>query len=138
DRIGIWAPNRVEWILTMFAAARAGLILVNINPAYRATELEFALRLVGCRALVFARRFKTSDYAAMLESLIPELSTATPGRLVCEAFPELRLAVQLGTGNLGGTLMFDELLAAGHDLDERVLRLIEEQLDADQVYNIQF
>src|SRR3984893_14896681 len=138
ERIGIWAPNCAEWVLTMFGAARAGLILVNINPAYRATELEFALRLVGCRALVFARRFKTSDYAAMLESLIPELSTATPGRLVCEAFPELRLLVQLGTGNLGGTLMFDELAAAGHDLDERVLRSIEEQLDADQVYNIQF
>ena len=138
ERIGIWAPNCAEWVLTMFGAARAGLILVNINPAYRATELEFALRLVGCRALVFAPRFKTSDYAAMLESLIPELSSATPGRLVCEAFPELRLLVQLGTGNLGGTLMFDELVAAGHDLDERVLRSIEEQLDADQVYNIQF
>jgi fatty-acyl-CoA synthase len=73
DRIGIWAPNCAEWILTMFGAARAGLVLVNINPAYRTTELEFALRLVGCRALVFAPRFKSSDYAGMLGSLIPEL-----------------------------------------------------------------
>jgi fatty-acyl-CoA synthase len=138
ERIGIWAPNCAEWLLTMFGAARAGLILVNINPAYRTTELEFALRLAGCRALVFAPRFKTSDYAAMLESLIPELATAIPGRLECEAFPELRLTVQLGAGNLGGTLTFDDLLAAGHDLDDRVLASIEEQLDADQVYNIQF
>src|SRR5271165_4292789 len=76
ERIGIWAPNCAEWVLTMFAAARAGLVLVNINPAYRTTELEFALRLVGCRALVFAPRFKTSDYAAMLNSLIPELAAA--------------------------------------------------------------
>jgi fatty-acyl-CoA synthase len=138
ERIGIWAPNCTEWILTMFGAARAGLILVNINPAYRATELEFALRLVGCRALVFAPRFKSSDYAAMLASLIPELPTASPGRLVCAAFPELRLLVQLGAQKLGGTLNFDDLAAAGNDLDERVLMSIEAQLDADQVYNIQF
>src|SRR6202034_4401986 len=96
ERIGIWAPNCAEWILTLFGAARAGLVLVYINPAYRNTELEFALRLVGCRALVFAPRFKSSDYAAMLSSLIPELGAAAPGRLECAAFPELRLLVQLG------------------------------------------
>ena len=116
DRIGIWAPNCVEWILTMFAAARAGLVLVNINPAYRSSELEYALRLVGCRALVFAPRFKTSDYVAMLQSLIPELPAAAPARLTCAAFPELRLLVQLGSEPLGGVLSFDELMRAGHGL----------------------
>ncbi|HSY95413.1 MAG TPA: AMP-binding protein [Steroidobacteraceae bacterium] len=138
DRIGIWAPNCVEWILTMFAAARAGLVLVNINPAYRSSELEFALRLVGCRALVFAPRFKTSDYAAMLHSLIPELAATAPARLTCAAFPELRLLVQLGSEPLGGVLSFDELLRAGQDLDEAALTGAVEQLDADQVFNIQF
>src|ERR1700730_1563082 len=117
ERIGIWAPNCAEWLLTMFGAARAGLVLVNINPAYRSTELEFALRLVGCRALVFAPRFKTSDYADMLHTLIPELRTAAPGRLECAAFPELRLLVQLGTEASSGTLAFDALKASGHDLD---------------------
>ena len=138
ERIGIWAPNCAEWVLTMFGAARAGLVLVNINPAYRNTELEFALRLVGCRALVFAPRFKTSDYVAMLQSLIPELRSAAPGRLVCAAFPELRLLVQLGTEPVAGTLSFSDLLASGHDLEEAALASIEEQLDADQVFNIQF
>jgi fatty-acyl-CoA synthase len=138
ERIGIWAPNCAEWVLTMFGAARAGLILVNINPAYRSTELEFVLRVVGCRALVFAPRFKSSDYAAMLESLIPELATAAPGRLVCAAFPELRLLVQLGSSPVGGTLSFDDLLASGHDLDPALLGSIEEQQDADAVFNIQF
>jgi fatty-acyl-CoA synthase len=138
ERIGIWAPNCIEWILTMFGAARAGLVLVNINPAYRSTELEFALRLVGCRALVFAPRFKSSDYAAMLASLIPELAVAAPGRLVCAAFPELRLLVQLGNEPLSGTLSFDDLLASGHDLDAAVLTSIEAKLDPDQVFNIQF
>ena len=138
DRLGIWAPNCAEWILTMFAAARAGLILVNINPAYRSTELEFALRLVGCRALVFAPRFKTSDYLAMLESLIPEMAAAEPGRLMCAALPELRLLVQLGSESQGCVLPFDGLMAAGQDLDEAVFTPIAERLDADQVFNIQF
>src|SRR3984957_3661446 len=138
ERIGIWAPNCAEWILTMFGAARAGLIFVNLNPAYRGTELEFALRVVGCRALVFAPRFKSSDYAAMLLSLIPELPDAAPGRLSCAAFPELRLLVQLGAERVRGTLSFDDLLASGHDLDRTVLTSIEERLDADQVFNVQF
>src|SRR6202011_802550 len=136
--IGIWAPNCAEWILTMFGAARAGLALVNINPAYRTTELEFALRLVGCRALVFAPRFKTSDYVDMLRSLIPELGAAAPGRLACAAFPELRVLVQLGTEPSSGALSFEDLKACGRDLDAAVLGSIGAQLDADQVFNIQF
>jgi fatty-acyl-CoA synthase len=138
ERIGIWAPNCAEWMLTMFAAARAGLVLVNINPAYRQTELAFALRLVGCRALVFAPRFKTSDYGAMLRSLIPELPAAAPGRLECAAFPELRLLVQLGTESASGTLTFEQLIAAGQDVDAAATASIEKTLDADQVFNIQF
>jgi fatty-acyl-CoA synthase len=138
ERIGIWAPNRVEWMLTMFAAARAGLLLVNINPAYRSTELEFALRLVGCSALVYSPRFKSSDYAAMLALLIPELAAATPGKLVCAALPELRLLVQLDTDPLPGALSFDQLMDSGRDLDAGLLASIEEQSDADQVFNIQF
>ena len=138
ERIGIWAPNCVEWILTLFGAARAGLVLVNVNPAYRSSELKFALRLVGCRALVFAPRFKSSDYAAMLNSLIPELCSAAPGRLACAAFPELRALIQLGAGRLAGTLSFEDLMAAGDAAGEGVSALVEEQLDADRIFNIQF
>src|SRR5450755_4285009 len=138
ERIGIWAPNCAEWVLTLFAAARAGLTLVNLNPAYRTTEIDFALSLVGCRALVFAPRFKSSDYADMLASLIPELAAAAPGRLVCAAFPELRLLIQLGKVPLAGTLSFEDLAAAGHDLDETVLKSIENGVDPDDVVNIQF
>jgi len=138
ERIGIWAPNCVEWILTLFGAARAGLVLVNVNPAYRSSELKFALRLVGCRALVFAPRFKSSDYAAMLNSLIPELCSAAPGRLACAAFPELRTLIQLGAGKLPGALSFEDLMAAGDAAGEGVPALVEEQLDADRIFNIQF
>src|SRR4051812_2707242 len=69
DRVGIWAPNRAEWVLVQFATAKAGIILVNINPAYRTSELEYALRQSGCRMLIAARAFKTSDYAGMIEEV---------------------------------------------------------------------
>ena len=69
ERVGLWSLNRMEWTVTQFATAKAGLVLVNINPAYRLSELEYALNKVGCRALVTATSFKTSDYASMLMTL---------------------------------------------------------------------
>ena len=89
DRVGIWSPNRVEWLLTQFATARIGAILVCINPAYRPYELEFALNNVGCKALVTARSFKSSDYIGMLQKLAPELLSATPGDLPAAKVPDL-------------------------------------------------
>jgi fatty-acyl-CoA synthase len=138
ERIGIWAPNRLEWLLTLFGSARAGLVLVNINPAYRTSELEFALRLVGCRALVFAPRFKGSDYVAMLRSLLPELESGAPGRLHNAALPELRTLVHLSTEILSGCLSFEDLRACGDGLDDAVMRSIQELEDADRVFSIQF
>ena len=79
-RIGVWSLNRPEWTLTQFAAAKAGLILVTINPAYRLSELEFALAKVGCAAIVTATAFKTSNYMEMLNTLLPELATSHAGR----------------------------------------------------------
>ena len=84
ERIGIWSPNNAEWVVTQYATAKAGLVLVNINPAYRLSELEYALNKVGCRALIVATRFKTSDYVGMVNTLAPELRTALPGRLRAE------------------------------------------------------
>src|SRR5262252_4798760 len=83
DRIGVWSPNNAEWVITQFATAKVGLILVNINPAYRVTELEYALNKAGCVALVTAARFKSSDYLVMLDEVRPLLS-------------QLRLVVTIG------------------------------------------
>src|SRR6478735_10589641 len=74
DRVGIWSPNNAQWVVTQLATAKAGLILVNINPAYRTHELEYALNKVGCKALITATSFKSSDYLAMLGELAPELA----------------------------------------------------------------
>ena len=138
DRIGIWAPNCVEWVLVMFAAARAGLILVNINPAYRTHELEFALNLVGCRALVFPRTFKSSNYLVLLQELIPDLLEVPPGQLASPRIPALRFPFLIGPGGPSGCLSFDELRAAGGDLESRQLTEISMNVDPDQPYNIQF
>src|SRR5437763_2180471 len=74
-RIGMWSPNNVEWVLVQYATAKAGVILVNINPAYRTNELEYALNHSGCRVLISAPAFKTSDYRAMINEVRPNLST---------------------------------------------------------------
>src|SRR5215210_2533754 len=73
DRLGVWSPNRAEWVLVQYATAKAGIVLVNLNPAYRTSELEYALRQSGCRALIAAPAFKTSDYAAMIETVRGDL-----------------------------------------------------------------
>jgi fatty-acyl-CoA synthase len=92
-RIGVWSLNRPEWTLTQFAAAKAGLILVTINPAYRLSELEFALHKVGCSAIVTSTAFKTSNYMEMLATLLPELATSPPGELRAARLPQLRTVI---------------------------------------------
>src|SRR5439155_21593598 len=92
---------------TQFATDNAGLMLVNINPAYRLAELEYALNKAGCTALITAARFKASDYLAMLAELAPELETAPPGELRAARLPDLRLVITIGAENTPGTLAFD-------------------------------
>jgi fatty-acyl-CoA synthase len=117
DRVGIWAPNRAEWVLTQYATAKIGAILVNINPAYRTSELEFVLNQSGARLLVAAQRLKTSDYAAMIDEVRPR----------CAALEQV---VLLGTGE------WDDLLETGRRADPAALAAIE--LSADDPINIQY
>src|SRR6476661_1228712 len=112
-RIGIWSLNRPEWTLTQFAAAKAGLILVTINPAYRLSELEFALAKVGCAAIVTATAFKTSNYIEMLNTLLPELAKAAPGDLHAARLPQLRSVIQIGGPACPGTIPFEEVSRTG-------------------------
>src|SRR5882757_10667790 len=99
DRVGIWSPNRWEWLVTQFATARIGLVLVNINPSYRLTELDYALNKVACKALVTAVKFKTSDYLGMIETLAPEIATATQGKLKANNLPALKIVIRMGEEN---------------------------------------
>ena len=138
DRVGIWAPNCAEWTLTQFATARAGLILVNINPAYRTHELDYALNKVACKGLVTASRFKSSDYLSMLAELAPELQTAEPGRLASGRLPHLRTVIRLGEEETPGCYNFDKIAALGGAAERRRLEELSNLLQPDDAINIQF
>ncbi|SPB14197.1 AMP-binding protein [Caballeronia novacaledonica] len=139
DRVGIWSPNRVEWLLTQFATARMGAVLVNINPAYRLAELEYALNKVGCKAIIAAEHFKTSKYLEMLQTLAPELADAAPNALDAAKLPELRTVIRMGEGKTPGMLNFDDVMRQGRDqLDAAPLDALEAKLDPDDAINIQF
>ena len=138
DRVGIWAPNCAEWTLTQFATARAGLILVNINPAYRTHELDYALNKVACKGLVTASMFKSSDYLAMLADLAPELQTAEPGRLASGRLPHLRTVIRLGVEETPGCYNFDLIPVMGGAAERRRLEELSTLLQPDDAINIQF
>ena len=138
DRIGIWAPNCVEWTLTQFATAKAGLILVNVNPAYRRAELEYALNKVECKALVLAPALKTSDYLQILHDLAPELAACAPGELRARTLPHLRTVIRLGDARTAGMLNFDDVPGRAGDAQHRRLAELATTLQFDDPINIQF
>ncbi|HTQ33297.1 MAG TPA: AMP-binding protein [Stellaceae bacterium] len=138
ERIGIWSPNNAEWVVTQFATAKAGLILVNINPAYRLAELEYALNKSGCVALITASRFKSSDYLQMLRDLAPELATAAPGNLHAAKLPELRLVNTIGADDEKGMVPFGDVAGLGGNAERRRLAFLADELQFDEPINIQF
>ncbi|MET4260407.1 fatty-acyl-CoA synthase [Bradyrhizobium sp. S3.12.5] len=138
ERIGIWSLNRPEWTLTQFAAAKAGLILVTINPAYRLSELEFALKKVGCAAIVTATAFKTSQYIEMLNTLLPELASAKPGQLQAARLPALRMVIQIGGPSAPGTIPFEDVARMGGAGHREQLATLGAALQFDDPVNIQF
>lgn len=138
DRVGIWSPNRYEWVLTQFATARVGLVLVTINPAYRLAEVEYVLNKVACAALVTAAAFKTSDYLGMLQTLAPELATSEPGTLSAEKLPHLKSIVRMGAEKTAGMLNFGDVLESGRDVAVSDLDAITATLEPHDPINIQF
>jgi fatty-acyl-CoA synthase len=118
DRVGIWSPNRFEWVLTQFATARIGAILVNINPAYKTSELQYALVQSGTSLLIHAKAFRTSDYVQMVEQVRPSC-------------PALREAVTIDAGWMS-------LLERAHESSDRELEERESTLQFDDPINIQY
>jgi fatty-acyl-CoA synthase len=137
DRLGIWSLNNAEWVVVQFATAKAGIILVNVNPAYRTSELGFALGMVGCKALVTATRFKGSDYLGMLTQVVPELAASVPGRLSSARLPDLRTVIQIG-GAAPGCLPFDDVPDLATDAHRAALARLQPTLQFDDPINIQF
>jgi fatty-acyl-CoA synthase len=141
DRVGIWSPNRFEWLITQFATARIGAILVNINPAYRLSELEYALNKVEMKALVCADCFKTSDYLGMLQTLAPELATQGQeqrAQLKLAKLPHLRMVVQMGASPIRGMFQYEEVNHAASSIVLAQLDGRSASLQANDAINIQF
>jgi fatty-acyl-CoA synthase len=143
DRVGIWSHNNAEWVLMQIATAKAGLVLVNINPAYRTSEVEYALNKVGCKLLVTMARFKTSDYLGMLRELAPEWAAGQPGQLSARQLPHLKTVVWIDAGvdaaslDTSGLMAFSALLAQGDANDPRLAE-VATTLRATDPINIQF
>ena len=138
DRVGIWSPNNSEWVITQFATAKAGLILVNINPAYRTFELDYALNKVGCKALITADRFKSSDYVGMLRELMPEIGLAAPGELRAARVPSLQTLIRIGADKADGFLRFEDVAGFAGDTHRALLAELQPKLQFDDAINVQF
>jgi fatty-acyl-CoA synthase len=138
DRVGIWAPNRSEWTITQFATAKIGAILVNINPAYRLHELEYALNQSGCVALVSAPAFRTTDYTAMLVDLCPELRQAEPGDVSAHRIPALRHIVRLGDEAAPGMWTWAEMMSKADETPAAHLTERQADQEFDDPINIQY
>ena len=138
DRVAIWSPNRYEWVLTQFATAKIGAIMVCINPAYRLYELEYALNKVSCKAIISAESFKTSYYLEMLQTLAPELQSCAPGELSAQKLPHLKHVIRMGSETTPGMHNFNAVCQLGGANEYAQLSTIETQLDANDAINIQF
>ena len=138
DRVGIWSANRSEWVLAQFGTALAGLILVNINPAYRAHEFDYAIRKSGCRALILSPGHKNNDYFASLRSSAPEIDAAEPGKLASKRLPKLEIVIRLGAETTPGMLNFDGVAKPATDEERRALAAFGAKLQFDDPINIQF
>ena len=138
ERVGIWSPNNAQWCIAQFATAKVGVVLVNINPAYRLNELEYALKQSGCRWLICADAFKTSDYHAMLHELLPELERSAIGALQSHMLPELRGVISLCDTPVDGMLLWKGLMDMAENVGPEQLRQCGEQLQFDDPINIQY
>lgn len=138
DRIGIWSPNNAEWTITQYATAKAGLIQVNLNTAYRATELEYALNKAGCKALITADAFKSNDYLATLRSLAPEIAASASGDLQAERLTALKTLIHIGEGKDRGFFRFSDVLSIARPADRVQLTELASRVQPSDPASIMF
>ncbi|WP_407411007.1 AMP-binding protein [Acinetobacter sp.] len=138
DRLAIWSPNCVEWTITQFAAFKAGIILVNLNPAYKSSELEYVLNKVSCVGLVIAPAFKTSDYQEILCKIAPELCNGNEKILSSVRLPHLKHVIKISDEQQGAIHRFSDLLVEPSAQQLAQLEQLASELQFDETINIQF
>lgn len=138
DHFGVWSTNVPEWVVLQFATARIGVVLVNINPAYRTNELKYALRQSDVRGLALVDAFKSSNYYAMLQEACPELAASAAGKLQSETFPMLQWVIALRGERPPGTLAWDDFLKRANEVPAGRLEDVAAQLKPSDPINIQY
>jgi fatty-acyl-CoA synthase len=138
DRVGIWSPNRAEWVIAQLATSKIGAILVNINPSYRLHEVQYALNQSGCATLITHPAFKTSNYTGMLYELCPELHSSEPTQLQSEALPELRTIIRLSSEQSPGVLRWVDLLERASQVSQEQLAARQKEQRPENPINIQY
>ncbi|XP_034567635.1 medium-chain acyl-CoA ligase ACSF2, mitochondrial-like [Notolabrus celidotus] len=137
DRLGVWGPNSYEWILSQFASAKAGIILVSLNPAYQVKEVEFTLRKVQCKAVVCPSHFKAQHFSEMLREICPEIDTMPAGMLKSSRLPDLRMVILIDSRQ-PGMFNVEDVMQAGESRHHRELMDLQSKLSFDDPINIQF
>jgi len=138
DRIGIWSSNNVEWLITQYAAAKTGVILVTINPAYRSHELDYVLGQSGCKGVILQNHFKTSDYESMICEICPEIKNVSPGKLKSHKFKNLTTIISMTSSKVKGIFNWEDFLNLSKNIDDKKLQSRQEGLDSDDAINIQY
>jgi len=138
ERVGIWSSNNLEWLLTQYAAAKAGVILVTINPAYRSHELDYVLGQSGCKGLILQNQFKTSDYESMISEICPEIKEVNPGELKSNKFENLTTIISMTSSKVKGIYDWKEFLNLSKNIDDKELEIRQDDLDVDDAINIQY
>nr|XP_033500240.1 medium-chain acyl-CoA ligase ACSF2, mitochondrial-like isoform X3 [Epinephelus lanceolatus] len=137
DRLGVWGPNTYEWILFQYASAKAGIIMVSLNPAYQVKEVEFTLKKVQCKAVVCPSHFKTQNFCEMLRELCPEIDTEPTGTIKSTRLPDLRMVI-VTDSRQPGMLHVEDVMQAGESRHHKELMDLQSKLSFDEPINIQF
>ncbi|XP_070704058.1 medium-chain acyl-CoA ligase ACSF2, mitochondrial-like [Pempheris klunzingeri] len=137
DRLGVWGPNTYEWILFQFASAKAGIILVSLNPAYQVKEVDFTLKKVQCNAVVCPARFKTQHFCDMLREICQEVDTTPAGIIKSSRVPYLRMVI-VTDSRQPGMLHVEDVMQAGESRHHKELMDLQSKLSFDDPINIQF
>ena len=138
DRIGIWSPNNVQWLITQYATAKAGLILVTINPAYRSHELAYVLRQSGCKGLILQNNLRSSNYEQMLCELCPELPNVSTGKLVSIEYEHLTTIISTTESSVSGIYNWTDFNDLSNDSSDQDLDARLNSQDMDDPINIQY
>lgn len=138
EHVAIWASNKPEWLISQFATAKMGAVLVTVNTSYRTNELEYLLSQSDASTIILMDHFKDHSFIDTLYEIVPELTDAAPGQLKSSKLPHLRNVIVLGDSTYPGTVSWEELLAAKDQVTDEQLDFRMQQLHHQDVINMQY